>query len=1396
MRSQQQQQEDDSKEALQDNADFVSTLTSDKLEKWSRLAERLRSKLDSTQRENKSLKDRLDRQTTELEDLRDEHTFFNDRIDDLEFQCLEKSAKIANLTEIIETKGNTNELQENFLQKSMKNAEMSLSIDRLRHALQKCESANQHLLEEKDSLTAANAELSMKAEEATLAWQQSRKEQERNRKLLIELGDVVRTLNCATIEFEKETEGKTGASSQQNPLDNIKRKIQAMEQDRQRLITECASLRKDNDSKHQQIQDLQSQCQSLSESIASGSTTSTKSTPRVHGGMGPLDSRLDSQTSPVSIDTQILEQEEEEYEYEEPVTVTSESQSEHTRSFAATVLSSFSELDPPEVPFDDHERLKRYYEDSLERIIRMSTELNKSKEVVKELSEKKSYISELKERLEQMREERDETRKENTKLEHDLKEALTLAENATSNHSEVVRANETQKAEYRALKEKYDRLESLESDYSTQLGELESQVAETERFFELKCEGLKKQHMEKMQKATDELEKLQMRHGVALNAEKDKYDQLNEEFDVFMEMHTQLEDDLSSIREKYDEALTNIVDLEEQLQQSKATSGEEKAKLETRLEAQSKAIKELKAAVDKSKEGMQEAIVQQQKLRRENDTILAKHGELVPQITEAKKQRKLDEETIAGLRDNCCDMEERLNRAKETSNIQWKHLRSSYEMALSKIKSLLVQLYSAGLPIEQSSGKMTKSNGLTNKTSSTIATENDTFQIDFSRILQQVAESKVLQAQRESSEQGLLHARLLHQIRLQNLHQLLMKRLSLFEAEEIADAGESRAWRVDSSFLEHQRRLNFVHHEFLSKVRNLEKDPSLDAALSVNNVEVKIWKESEDIIAEENSTAEKYKDESRTAKLAADTAKIRYGAREKDHRVIRLQYQKLLDRFNAAVKNSKEQNDTAKEEPDNSDLGQINKVKFAVQRIQQESELQRMQQELRDVELKMERMAMELRMIKPLADAKQRKQEAEETNLKNAIDLHEEQAEAKSSLDQEESGEIQSLKNRALRHPIHPRTASQIFRDNNASSNIPVVEERRQEDSGGSSCQGRNGKTSTYKLVVSFDGSHLTSLPGLSHGGEERWEEEKRQIQLEGGIDRYIQQQKDHDKALRTIDELKAELARAERAAEHAQFQLKHREEDLRDIVREYNQIKEESDRLIAQIQEKVEEEDRNAEDEKKDDGEHNTTPSISSSNEVLIRERNMALGKISILESELEQAQAAAKAARKKQLLREDHLRQVIQQYKTLSQEHQKTKEQLDQLQHRAVDLHIACQEQQHREQEDPTSRTKHTTTSVPEGRQRSHEVGCEGEDKRDSSSHANGSRDDQAPSKRTVALSFDEMASTKTNPQNGKVKRKPWFLDLGHNRRGESRQQSTSSGRMGAVVASFTRSDHQHST
>lgn len=1319
-------------------------LSSTTLEKWSKMAEKLRSKLKATQLENERLQTKVTRQNAEIEDLRYETNYQKERVEDLEFECHEKTSRITSLTEILETR-KMHELQESLLQKSMEHTEMTLSVDRLRKSLQTCEAANQRLLEEKETLDIVNEELAKKLEQSTMVSDQVKTERERNHSMLLELKEILGNLDAVTVDFDlqlpRDRDGR-------NPIETIKRQIRAMEQDRKRLLKECEVLRKENNYQHGRIQELHSHCGSWS--TTSHSTRSDEiedHNPSISFVAASSCSRNggrtnETQNSPLSLDTEVLQNfaGQDHSGYVEDV--------KRPIKSAESASSSFSDIEAP--PPQEHQELKRYYEQSLERIIRMSTELGNYKN---DLEEKEKEILGLKSQLDETVLERDEARQE-------VEEALSLAENAAGKQEGILQAH---RDEMQALQDKYDQ---LDDGYSRQLEELEQQIAEAEEFFQRHCDTLQQKHSDAISILKNEKQELSLRHNEEMRIEKEKIVDLNEELDVLMEIHTKIEADLEDLQKKYEEALSTIVELEDKLQCSIETNNVERRQWNIDSQDQKKQIEELRSTIQKSKEDMQEAVLQQQKLRRENELVLAKHGKLMTELEKFKEQRYQDESTIRELRGNCCDMEDRVQRAEQDSSTRFLQLDASYRLAIRKLTAVVHQLFDAGIPLDASGGdkspdadisddeereenlsvhekirrlerELLKPESIKTASPQIVDADAQRFFHDYTLVLSNVAD--------HGATQPLWYERLKHQLKMYQVHKAVLTDndqarkfspilgfysfLPYFIQHRhyfgpILDTVVSRASSrfsfspmpvpqdldiktqvpdISVGFLQHRRILTLVHLDLVAKQGRTD-GPRFNHRM----VEESGSSDGHGVCSPDALAIQKMKGASHKIKLAANTAKIRHEAREKEHRVVRLQYKKLLDQYHQAVEKH-EKEPGGSDENVSDDHSQ--KVKSAVEKIHMNAELNRLKCELRDAELKVERMASELQDTKAKAADAQKKQEQGELSLLDAIRQHSQPTDGNSSL-------------------LSPGTTkgqtTEIFRVHEDTPTPFVGTARTSSDEG------------------SFDGSYLTSfgatsavdaVDGRDERSEDNHETANEKIYLDGGIDAFLQLQKENKKAQHTIDHLRMQLLEAKHEAEHAKIQLKRREENLRDVIREYNLIKDECDSLFKKIQERVAEEER-----------AKGSSAVGSSNGDLIKDRNVALGKISLLEAEVAEARRIAKDAHKKRLIREKHLREVIEQYKTLSQEHKATSIVVEELREALA---------------------RFEPSYSLEVRQRSHESEMGTQDKREISPG------DTAEPEKTTRLDnrtlINERSEHSDSQHSGgrqnkaKAKRKAWFRDLG---------------------------------
>lgn len=175
--------------------------------------------LSAVQEENLRLKTSLARVQNEYEELRDESNY--------------QRAKVSELTELVKSSSSQspvfvqpqtvvappNEfadsaIHKSLIEKSLQNAELTLNYDKL-----------------KIELNQANAKM-----------KDLQLQKRANGKLLLEMSDVIRTLNAVDIEYDAYTPKGQKVSAQEQSVKNIKLKVDAMLKNRNALMLKCREL--------------------------------------------------------------------------------------------------------------------------------------------------------------------------------------------------------------------------------------------------------------------------------------------------------------------------------------------------------------------------------------------------------------------------------------------------------------------------------------------------------------------------------------------------------------------------------------------------------------------------------------------------------------------------------------------------------------------------------------------------------------------------------------------------------------------------------------------------------------------------------------------------------------------------------------------------------------------------------------------------------------------------------------------------------------------------------------------------------------------------------------------------------------------------------------------------
>ena len=198
--------------------------------------EEQKQKLDSVQQENLRLKAKLTRVQNEYEELRDESNYQRAKVSELQelvSTCNSQPSSFQSQNTCAESdKNSESTVKSSLMKKSFQNAELTLAVDKLKIELRKAQKRLCDLEQEKRI----------------------------NGMLLVEMGDVIRTLNAVNIEYSAfAPNGKKDLSPQQQSIKNIKLKVEAMLKDRDIVFRKCRELNELSLAQEQKIRALEEQ---------------------------------------------------------------------------------------------------------------------------------------------------------------------------------------------------------------------------------------------------------------------------------------------------------------------------------------------------------------------------------------------------------------------------------------------------------------------------------------------------------------------------------------------------------------------------------------------------------------------------------------------------------------------------------------------------------------------------------------------------------------------------------------------------------------------------------------------------------------------------------------------------------------------------------------------------------------------------------------------------------------------------------------------------------------------------------------------------------------------------------------------------------------------------------
>lgn len=177
----------------------------------------------------------------EIDELKQRLTKREDDIHNMEMDLNFHVLKAQELQDVLDSSA-SNTLRSKLEVKALQNTELTLQVQELRYQLE----GSNHRASEFEAEAKRSSERIRKLNEGKKS----------NQKLLVEMSDVVRTLGQIEIDYAKEDETPTNSSAPLASLDNIKRKIRAIEDDRQKYISANQKLQTEVFEKELEIKGL------------------------------------------------------------------------------------------------------------------------------------------------------------------------------------------------------------------------------------------------------------------------------------------------------------------------------------------------------------------------------------------------------------------------------------------------------------------------------------------------------------------------------------------------------------------------------------------------------------------------------------------------------------------------------------------------------------------------------------------------------------------------------------------------------------------------------------------------------------------------------------------------------------------------------------------------------------------------------------------------------------------------------------------------------------------------------------------------------------------------------------------------------------------------------------
>lgn len=527
--------------------------------------------------------------------------------------------------------------------------------------------------EERAMLKQHNVELSQKLQKAISSIETMRREREsvsrergRNSKMLMQIEDIVRFMDQISINYDKNQSLKENEGNRD--LLNVKRKIEAMEYDRQRMMKECKDLYEENEFKGARISSLESKLyeRGYSEDVEHKLMEQSM----LHAEASNQVDRLQDQLEKATAERDALHKEKRKLkeknselsqqlrENRKPKLQFRSRRGRVHEDEESVSSSDSSTIDPPHISLEEYEETKREYEKTLRDMVNLSEELKKAKQ---ELRRRKHSSGESEQEFNDYSEEYKDSLLQISDLKRNLSRIEKKYKQSLSESDEMKNNYESKLADlsnaYETLEEKFNKLKNEQNE---KLEILEKEVCDSERIFNDQRRKMEEDHRLKMKDSQ-----------IQIDADMQRFEDLRLKYESLVGDHRSVNEELMRLSEKYDKSLKTIVQLEDGIKQEREHT--KQAELQISDAAESK----------------------YQKLKAEYQTLIS--AKRSSDSSEAAYRKKIEED--------CSALQRRLEETQRKADAKYDELHGIYKLALLSIDELESKLALGGYVVKKPRSK-------------------------------------------------------------------------------------------------------------------------------------------------------------------------------------------------------------------------------------------------------------------------------------------------------------------------------------------------------------------------------------------------------------------------------------------------------------------------------------------------------------------------------------------------------------------------------------------------------------------------------------------------------------------------------------------------------------------